>query len=286
MKKPSIFSSKYQETVKRMRRRNTLIALLVVCVILTIFAIFNDKISKFFVSKGQNSVDVLAPGNQSEDTNNTQALNTKTSNTQTIVNTTKDIKDINENISNKTEQKREDLFYILKLASGRDIKIYYEENNKEKLFTGKTGDNDYIALSPSKKRACIIDKTNQDMYIMNNDNTFVNVTMDIYTAFGRPDEKYYKKDQLASFNNNYLWHDMAKFLTEDKIAYRSRLPYFMLSNLNLYLWVYSLSSNTHQCIFALPPGDVQIKDLDQVGLKITDSGKDYYLKTDNSIVQR
>ena len=297
MKKPSIFSSKYQETVKRIRRRNTLVVILVICVILTIFAIFNDQINKFFFWINQNYVDVIAPENQSTATENiTNTSNIQTNETKSQFNESENIiqstsENIIEDTTDQTSQAQKTQievvkYYILKLDSGRNIKLYYEEKNNEILFTGKSDDADYITLSPSKKRVCIIDKTNQDMYIMFNNNTFINATMKFYTATGGSNEKYYKTDQLARFNNNYLWHDMAKFLTEDKIAYRSRLPYFITNNLNLYLWVYDITTKKHQCIFALKPGDVEIQDLDETGLKITDSGKNYYLKSDNSIVPR
>ena len=274
MKRPSIFSSKYQETVKRIRRRNALIVILLLCILVTIYVIFNDRINKFLINRNNdNNIKAVAPENQSQSTQ-------KSSNTQEV-NTSKENKSDNTQI-----QISEEKFYTLQLSSGRKIKIYYEEKNNEKLFTGLCDDVDYISLSPSKKKACIIDKENQDMYIMNNDNTFANITMDVYTAFGRPNEKYYKPDQLLRFNNDYLWHDMAKFLNEDKIAYRSRLPYFISNDYRLYLWVYDLTINNHQCIFALEPGDIQIQDLDQTGLRIIDSSNNYYLRPDNTIVMR
>lgn len=271
MKKPSIFSSKYQETVKRNRRRNVLIIVLIICIFLTIYVIFNDRINNFFIARNNNSVDVIAPDNQSEDT-------------QSQLSTQEELTDnINET---STTQKVEEKFFTLQMASGRSIKLYYEEKNNEELFTGKIDDDDYISLSSSKKKACIIDKENQDMYIMNNDGTFENITMDVYTAFGRPDDKYQKAEQLLRFENNYLWHDMAKFLTEDKIAYRSRLPYFITNDTKLYLWVYDLSTNSHQCIFALAPGDIQLHDIDEIGLQISAAEGNYYLKPDNTIVAR
>lgn len=274
MKRPSIFSSNYKETVKRIRRRNTLIAILILCILITIYVIFNDRINKFFIYRNNDLIDASAPENQdTQNFSNTQEVNTSKEN-------------ITDKTFENTQKISEEQFYTLQLSSGRNIKIYYEEKNKEKLFTGLSDDTDYISLSPSKKKACIIDKENQDMYIMNNDNTFVNITMNVYTAFGRPNEKYYKPDQLLRFNNDYLWHDMAKFLNEDKVAYRSRLPYFITNDYRLYLWVYDLSINNHQCIFALEPGDIQIQDLDKTGLKIVDSGNNYYLKPDNTIVMR
>ncbi|MCL2321947.1 MAG: hypothetical protein FWC47_07560 [Oscillospiraceae bacterium] len=292
MKKPSIFSSKYHETVKRIRRRNTLVVILVICVILTIFAIFNDKINKLFFWINQNYVGVVAPESQSTATENT--LNTSneqtndTNDTQSQINKSENIIQSTTDQTSQAQIKPVEVvqYYTLKLASGRDIKIYYEEKNNQILFTGKSDDADYITLSPSKKRVCIIDKTNQDMYIMFNNNTYKNITKTVYIATGGSSDKYYKSDQLARFNNNYLWHDMAKFLTEDEIAYRSRLPYFIANNLNLYLWIYDITTDVHKCMFDLPPGNIEILDLDEIGLKITDSGKNYYLKADNSIVPR
>jgi len=292
LKKPSIFSSKYHETVKRIRRRNTLVVILVICVILTIFAIFNDKINKLFFWINQNYVGVVAPESQSTATENT--LNTSneqtndTNDTQSQINKSENIIQSTTDQTSQAQIKPVEVvqYYTLKLASGRDIKIYYEEKNNQILFTGKSDDADYITLSPSKKRVCIIDKTNQDMYIMFNNNTYKNITKTVYIATGGSSDKYYKSDQLARFNNNYLWHDMAKFLTEDEIAYRSRLPYFIANNLNLYLWIYDITTDVHKCMFDLPPGNIEILDLDEIGLKITDSGKNYYLKADNSIVPR
>lgn len=293
MKKPSIFSSKYQETLKKRRRRNVLLGLLIICIIFTIFAIFNDRVNDFWASINQKPVNSLGP--DEEDNNIKINISDNTLNTQGEQNTTNKII-INNEVTNSTnnitgnstknEKKEEKKFYTLKLASERDIKIYYEDKNQNKVFTGETDNGDYISLSPSKKKAVIIDKTNQDMYITNIDNTFINITKDVYTAYGRSDEKYYKSDQLARFNNNYLWHDSAKFVSEDKIVYRSRLPYFIENDLKLYLWSYDIPRNVHECIFAVTPGELQIRDLDQNGINISVSGVNYYFKPDGTIINR
>ncbi|KEI07450.1 hypothetical protein [Clostridium botulinum] len=220
MPKPSIFSNRYDEQMKK-RKRIKIIFVVIAVVVLVIIAIgilgsilFGDNSAE----KAKAKVQV----EQNKKVNKTKIDNPK--------------KD--ENLKEKDNSNKE---YALKLSNGEEVKLLYNVVNNEKQYIGVMPKETKYTISPSKQNIAIVENTTQKLILIDINGTSKEITKLQYVS--SKGDAFNEKNVLKS-NPNYVWCDEPKFLDDDNIIYVSQLPWFNKPNIK-YLWKYNISTNVH-----------------------------------------
>ena len=85
------------------------------------------------------------------------------------------------------------------------------------------------------------------------------------------------------YYNDYIWHGEAKFISDNKIAYISNMPYFGY-NLNKYIWTYDIENNNHQLILSSISKEIKLNNVTDKGLEIVLDGNIKYININDQIV--
>lgn len=234
MPKPSIFSSQYNEEMKRRKRIKIIIGIVLLIIALT--AVFggsiNDSIGEKVKLKFEKSKEKGKDQKDGAD-NIKQDSKSKQENEKSQANEMKE-KEIKKDVP-KTGN------YNIKLSNGEEVKLSYNIVNNEKQYTGVLPKGINYDISPSKKNIVILENKTQNMILVDSNGNTKDITKKEYVS---SKNDVFKKDDILQYNSNYIWCSSPKYLNEDNILYISQLPWFNKED-QKYLWKYNISSNNH-----------------------------------------
>ena len=262
MGKPSIFSKEYQKHKKRKQKK---IAFLVLFVIVTIiFFGYVSPVSQLI--KGSSLYKELQAKYKDNGYSDQQEENTP-----------------NEESPGDSEEDQggleEERYFEISLAEDKEGKIYYKESDGKIIFLSFSGGEGFqYEVSPSKEKMLIFDSNNQDIYEIETESSIKNLTYEYYTT--TKGSKIYKANTLSS-NPNYLWHGSPRYLTEDKIVYRSQLPW--LNTSNEYIWILDINTNKYTYINSSRAKSIDFGILSEEGLEVTIDGSNRILAEDGRL---
>ncbi|KMT22765.1 hypothetical protein [Clostridium cylindrosporum] len=212
MSKPSIFSSDYEQKMKRRKLNIILFLLLLVCI-----AFFGGR---YYLKK-----------------NNINVFPDFTSKKQESI---KDSSKSTENSKPDQSQKEASpspsvLEYSYTLKNSKPIKLEYIVNGENKEFKGLKNENlDSVefSVSPNKKYIVFVDKTDQSLILADNEGDFTDITKEnvVFSSGKKLSRKILKN------NKDYIWNAKPQFTTDGNIVYISDMPNTK-SGGTLTLWI-------------------------------------------------
>ncbi|GAB6169431.1 hypothetical protein JCM1393_18910 [Clostridium carnis] len=169
----------------------------------------------------------------------------------------------------------------LKVNNSKVLKIEYEDKNGEAILkeVKELPDGIYYSISNNKKSVVTIDES-QNIKVFNNKGEEKVLTKDSYTS---PKGETFKKDIILETYKGYYWNKEAKFINDNKIAYISNVPYFGY-DLNKYIWVIDISSNTHTTLWGSKGKDVKLGEVKEKGLEVLIDGNVKYVNNDGDLI--
>lgn len=227
MRKPSIFSSNYEEQMRRRRINITLIILILISAAFFTIKYFLNKNSMDF---NINLFKVKEPAKQQIKTN---SLNNKSDSVKNIP---------QQKIENT--QKEEIFTFEYKNSKGIVYKIDYVIKNNQKQFIKLTGDSNYD-ISQDKKYIVFDDMTSNDIILMDTNGNYKKLTKLYYES--KSTGQIYKKDTILSYYPKFIWSLKPHFTNDGRIVYVSQLPYFRKQN-EFYLWSVNVDGSNHRKI--------------------------------------
>lgn len=254
MAKPSIFSRDYERRMKKRRRRILIIVLLVIAIIAGIVYKFKFKAMDFTEIKDR---------------------------IQAWVDTGKPVEEEvpeEEVVIEEKPQVPEKKYIDLAIAEGVIVKAEYEEKDEKKVFVGiEPIEGIAFNISPSGEKIMILDQS-QNIKVFNTNAEMKDATKLAYTSqAGTP----YPKESILAATPEYIWHEQAKFINEDKIVYVSQLPFFGGAATHKYVWVKDLNDDSEKTLWELKGLTVVVGELNaEKGININVDGNDYYVNGD------
>lgn len=261
MAKPSIFSRDYEKKMRRRKRRIMIgiaIVLLVVGIVFVKFKLPNIDF-KEVKAKMQAWVDTGKPVEEVEE----------------------DKEELEE--QQEVEKEPERTFVDFNIIDGIVVKAEYVEEDGNKKFIGLEPIEGYtFSLSPSQQQMIITD-TNQNLYLLNVDGSFKDITKKEYISTSN---KAYPKDQMLAAYEGYVWHLSPSFIDENKVVYISQLPYFGKAATHKYVWIKDLSNNTDVTLWKTKGEEIQIGEVvPEKGMMVTIDGNVKYINANGVISQ-
>lgn len=225
MGKPSIFSSKYEQQMKR--RRINIILIILILVSAVFFA------GKYYLNKNDINIKLFKRNEPVKQQVKEKTLN---NNTDTTKNTPTQKKDNTQN---------EQLFSYEYKSSKSLIKIEYAIKGNEKQFVKLTGSSTSYDISLDKKYIVFDDAALNDIILADINGNFKNITKQFYKSYSTG--QVYQKDAVLKVNPNYIWSLKPHFTNDNRIVYISQLPYFKRQG-EFYLWSANLDGSNHRKI--------------------------------------
>ena len=261
MRKPSIFSKDYERKIRKRRRRIVIFSIVCVLILSVVLIKFTRKTVDFTnVRAGiQKWID--------EDTQNSNIVEEIPQTVQPEVPIVQIV----------PEAKLMDF----KVSDGKILKVEYEEvNGKIQLKTVK----DIPAgieynISPSKELILVLDEK-QNMQTMNTKGEVKNITKTSYKA---PNGEVFNKDTVQTTYKDYLWHKTPKFINNEKIVYKTNMPYFGI-DINQYLWVVNIDGNNESTLWQSKAKNITIGEIKEKGLEVIIDGNIKYINNDNNLI--
>ncbi|KYH29248.1 MULTISPECIES: hypothetical protein [Clostridium] len=239
MPKPSIFSSQYNEEMKKRKRIKLIVAIVLLIIVLA--AAFGGSINDSIIEKvksGFNKSKEKDKEQEGKADNIKQGSRNEQEYEKSQVNEVKN-KEVNkEEIRNNAPKTGS---YNIKLSNGEEVKLTYNIVNNEKQYTEVLPKGINYDISPSKKNIVILENKTQNMILVDSNGNTKDITKKEYVS---SKNDVFKKDNILKYKSNYVWCSSPKYLNEDNIVYVSQLPWFNKEN-QKYLWKYNISSNTH-----------------------------------------
>lgn len=269
MSKPSIFSREYERKMKR-RKRNTIVILLLVAVLISAVAL------KF----------TYAPIDFTNIKANIQAwIDSDTSGIpqETVQNTVEEVPVDQEEVKKEPEKPQEEHMDIT-LASGNSAKAVYIENEEmQKVFTKLEGADNGVTydISPSKTQMLVCD-TNAQITLYNIDGSSKVISKDKYVS--KSGGVFTKEATLAS-QPQYLWNSNPKFLNDESIAFVTNRPYFGTAAVKEYIWISNINNETDMILWQIQGKKAEIGQKEEKGLSVNVDGVNYYISNDGLITQ-
>lgn len=265
MRKPSIFSRDYERKMKKRKRIifGSIIATLVIGISAVTFTIKEIDLSSIGFTNGKadkvndeeiQEVDNGVEGNQGD-------------------------KDVLAEGTDLTEKTKESILEI-KLTDDKILKVEYEEENDGIQLKGvrEIPSGIYYSISPSGKYILTIDE-GQNIRVSDSKGETHNITKETYVA---PDGKNFNKDTVLSTYQGYLWNVEAKFISDNKIAYISNVPYFG-TDLSKYIWVIDIGSKTHTTLWNSKGLDVKLGEVKDGRLEVSIDGSSKYIDNNGNL---
>ena len=261
MAKPSIFSKDYQ---KRMRRRRTGFAVLIVAVV--IFAVAAFITGKNYLSK-----------------NNQQNANSASSTTSTDKTTTDKTKTETKSTETKTADTPKEEGFDFKLADGTSLKAVYTvtDTMKDFQYVSPKEKNVYFDINPPGDKIVVFDSGAQSMILIDSTGKVQDITSSSYKS---SNGTLYKKENVLKAYKGYIWCNSPVFISDTKVAYISQLPYFQKST--EYVWIVDVTTGKNTKINNAYSGEkITFGQFESKGMKLDIDGKVYYITATGSVVK-
>lgn len=275
MAKPSIFSRDYEKRMKRRKKKIILSILIVVVVIIAVVAKF--EINNIDFSNMRSKIQAWVDSDRPEDLNDDDKNNSKKN----------DDNSKNNQDSKSDKDKKEEKKYIdLAVSDTLTLKAEYtEENGTKKIASvdeSTMQDGVSYSINPSGSNILVTD-SNQNILLFDVEGNKTDITKQSYTS---QSGDVFAKDAIMTQNPNYIWDSQARFIDDTTIAYVSQLPYFGDAAVNQYIWVYSITNKTDNCLWNNYGTTVTLGDVVQdKGLSVNIDNVNYYVMNDGSVVQ-
>lgn len=254
MKKPSMFSSKYHQQVKRRRLNKFLFVLLIICI-----AFFSGK---YYLNK-QNIYPVKSITNLGFVKNiklgnwwNDITKKFKTSDTAK-----KPIKVVNP-IAPKTTttvqavipavKKVEPILSTYTYTDGNNVRynVTYQKTDKGILITGFNEPNNTseYCISNDKSKLVFDIKSTSSLILCDSTGKFTDITRASYKT--KSTGKIISKQSAISSYKGYIWAEKPFFTLDGRVIYISRLP-FIREDGTLYLWTENIDGTNYKHVYKL-----------------------------------
>ena len=265
MRKPSIFSRDYERKVRKRKRIIFTISILVFLLISIIglkltreafdFTYVRGKIQRWIDEDNVNG-DIAEETTEGEEVENTPVVPEEP--------VAPSVKIID-----------------LKVNDEKILKIEYEEvDGKIKFKEAKeVPEGIEYDISPSKELVVVTDN-NENIKVINTKGEETNITKESYIA---PNGEVFKKDVVKTTYKDYLWHKNTKFINDNKIVYKTNMPYFGYG-LDEYLWIVDINSKTEITLWQSKGKSITIGEIKEKGLEVTIDGNIKYINNDNKLV--
>lgn len=166
------------------------------------------------------------------------------------------------------ENKAEEKYFEISLTEDEEGKAYYKESDGKIIFLSYSGGEGFqYEVSPSKEKMMIFDLNNQDIYEIEAESSIKNLTYEYYTT--TKGSKIYKAKTLSD-NPEFLWHGSPRYLSEDRIVYKSHLPW--LNSANEYIWMVDINTMSYSYINSSKAKNIDFGSLSEEGLQVTIDG--------------
>ncbi len=264
MAKPSIFSKDYEKKMKR-RRLKIIIAVSLVAIIAGLL-IYKFKIENMDFSNVRNKLQAWV------DSDNPDIQKPKE---ETKVPEVKE-PEVKPEIPKKT-------YIEAKLGGGIVAKCEYKTVDDKKEFIGMEKlEGASYDISPNKQLLLILDK-DQNMKLVDINGKVADITRKEYVS---TKGTKFPKDTIIKKDKDYVWHDQAKFLDDNKIVYGSNLPYFGTAATKEYLWIYNIKNKNNTLVRNISGKGITIgKIVPKKGIEIKVDKSEYILNDKGSIVK-
>lgn len=256
MAKPSIFSKDYEERMRARKKRIALVVLVSVTIVILATVYIRGILKNFTGSTNNVKSNVVSNKNETKSSNTTKQEATN---------------------SNKSEKKEE---YVVQLSDGSNVNAVYETKNNEKTFKSisPAESNVLYSISPSGKNIVLFDNKAQSIILVDIDGNKQDITNPKYVSTSGTEIN--KASQLAA-QPDYTWCSSPKFISDDKIAYISQLPWIGKST--KYIWTENIKDKTHALIQGIEGQDIKFDKITDRGLTVIIDGKTMYLTSSDSI---
>lgn len=233
MGKPSIFSKNYNKQVKRRRRvRFVSIGVIAVCIGTGVLYL-SDNMFIFEVAK-EKVISVLK-------------LNKDSNKEIDDIEAQEEVQKV-DNTEEETLAKEEKPESKVQRSQGVDLGsnitaniILSEESSKTTIIDVEKNPTLEFNISDKKDAVVLLNKETQDMFLWTLDGKLEDITK---KEFIDTENNKYPKGKQLSLNPNLIWAAKPTFISENKILYLSKLPWFD-TNHKLFVWTYDISKKTH-----------------------------------------
>ncbi|MBM7834533.1 hypothetical protein [Clostridium sardiniense] len=264
MAKPSIFSKDYEKKMKRRRLRIIIIVGLVA--IIAGLLIYKFKIENMDFSNVRNKLqawvdsdnpDIKKPVEESK------------------------VPEVKEPEVKPEPPKK--TYIEAKLDGDIVAKCEYKIVDDKKEFVGMEKiEGASYDISPNKQLLLILDK-DQNIKLVDIDGKVTDITRKEYVS--TKGDKF-PKDTIIKKDKGYVWHNQAKFIDDDNIAYGSNLPYFGTAANKEYLWIYNIKSKNNTLVRSISGKDITIgKVVPKKGIEVKVDKNEYIINNKGSIVK-
>jgi len=257
--KPSIFSKDYQ---KRMRRRRTGFALLIVAALVVAAAAF--MAGKNFLSNGNQQ-----PSNNTASVEEEKEAD-KTTATDKTANETKE-----------AETPKEEGFEF-KLADGTSMKAVYTATGTVTKFqyVSPKEKNVYYNINPAGDKIVVFDSGAQSMLIIDSTGKVQDITNPAYTSSSG---QVITKESVLGSNKSYMWCSSPAFISDTAVAYISQLPW--LNKTTKYVWTVDLTTSKHKQVSSVSGEKITFGKLEAKGLTMNADESVFYITPAGSAVK-
>ncbi|MGM9973866.1 MAG: hypothetical protein ACI33K_07500 [Clostridiaceae bacterium] len=268
MGKPSIFSKEYQKHKKRRQKKIAFLVLFLMVIIL--FFAYVSPVSQLI--KGSSLYKELQA--KYKDNGSTEKHQ------EGVVSNSGNNGDSQEDKeSNEEENTAEDKYFEISLTEGKEGKAYYKESDGKIIFLSYSGGEGFqYEVSPSKEKMMIFDVNDQNIYEIEAESAIKNLTYEYYTT--TKGSKINKSNTLTS-NPEYLWHGSPRYISENRIVYKSHLPW--LNSANEYIWIIDTNTMGYSYINSSKGKVINFGSLSEEGLQVTIDGVNRILLENGSL---
>lgn len=265
MRKPSIFSKEYERRRKRKRKRIVFLVLLLLAGSFSL--LYFTPVSRLITNSE------LYKGLQAKYKDNGQ---------KDIINKEEGNNEDKEDKKGEVEVPQEEYFEVM-LPNSITGRAVYQVEKGESTFKEFIGDSlTVFDISPSGKKMIVLDGATQNLLEISIDNTVKNLTYEYYTT--TKNAKVYK-DKTLQNNPDYLWHSTPRYISEDKVAYISNLPWINKVS-EQYVWVVDTLASSHSYIKKLKGKEITFGTLTAEGLEVTSDGALQILSPNGQVLNK
>lgn len=272
--RPSIFSSDYNERMRKRKIRLVLLVTLTVLACALFFAQYKYKTINALGSYMKNTYNNIA--SKKDKAKETDSKEGKSTGNKTT--------DKNKGANGGTGAQgdtSEDLGYAVVLSNGKQGKAVYQNKEGVKSFKliSPIESGIYYNISADGRSMVIFDDGNQNILCLDVEGKQTDITRTEYVS---DDGTVYPKSDRLTKEPSYIWHSSPKFIDSENVAYISQLPWFN-KEITKYVWIVNINDRTHRYIGKLSGSTVTFGELSEKGLNVKVDDKDFYLKGNGEI---
>jgi len=263
-RKPSMFSRNYR---RQLRNRRLKLAGVISTVIILLTLVFYGGTFKAMLTNIKTSLN---------------SMNEKTNNDKKSEVDKNDTNIDNDNIKDEVEVEPKEENFEVKLNSGLIINLKYTIEGEKKIFNETlVNEKVFYSVSQNKEKVVVLDKNSQEAYIIDINKEVTNFNKKEYVS---TKNEIFKRENVISRIENYIWIDTPTFMDDKHIAYVSNLPWINNSGTK-YLWIYDVSSGEHMGYYKIKGNDLKLGKMTQTGLMIYVDGKEMFVDVNGIIVK-